>query len=134
MSEEKNTPEVPDHVPRVHSPGNGLDEAGARLLDLALYQMETGNPDGTVIFDPSSETLENVHASEIGTGSHSVHRGISSNYEMRLSALEEREKAADPDAEFEVTNARAYEKWAKEMEAIEAKEAESSAEEDDDGE
>ena len=128
------TKKVPVHVPKIHepNPAGGLSAEAARQLDLAAFEMETGNPDGNVIFDPTSETFENIHPSEIGTGSHSVHRGISSNYEMRLKALEEREKAADPDAEFEVTNQRAYEKWEKEMEALEA--AEAKAEEGDDDE
>ena len=127
MSEEKNTPEVPEDIPHYHPPGT----PNARLMDLAMHQMETGNPDGDVVFDESSETFSNIFPAELGTGSQALNRR-SSNYEMRLKALEEREKAADPDAEFEVTNQRAYEKWEKEMEAIEAAEAKAEEQEQDD--
>jgi len=41
MSEEGKKTEVPDYVPRVHepNPAGGLDEAAARQLDLAAYEM-----------------------------------------------------------------------------------------------
>jgi hypothetical protein len=102
---------VPESVPRVHEAGAGISEQTARQLDLALHQMESGNPDGSVVWDESSETIPNLRAAEIGTSSHSAHRGISSNTDMLFSAMVQREKNADPDIEHDVAYDRAVDKF-----------------------
>jgi hypothetical protein len=88
----------------------GITPAIAAELDRGLKEMETGDPDGTVQWDESSETLTHLHPSGIGESSHAVHRGISSNSDMLFSALVQREKNADPDIEHEEAYDRAVEK------------------------
>ena len=102
-----------DKYPRVHEVNEaaGVTEEVARRLDKSLAEMESGNLDGTVLWDETSETLPNLFPSEQGTSSHAVHKGISSNAEMRRSALIAREKAADPDCEMDVAVERAEEKF-----------------------
>ena len=61
--------QVPDYVPRVHSPGPGQTEHDARMQDLALYEMQNNNQD----IDPSA--APSFAAAELGTSSHARKSG-----------------------------------------------------------
>jgi hypothetical protein len=111
------------HPPRKHEvrPELGITEEVARRLDKAMAEMETGNAGGVVQWDESGETWGNIHASDIGTGSQTRHKGISSNEQVMFASLVEREKNTDPSIEHGEAYARAAEK-VDEMEDNEEKE------------
>lgn len=111
MSKKSDSQKVPDSVPRVHEAGGGISEETARQLDLALHQMEQGGlVEGEVVHDPSSETYENIFPADIGTSSHALHKGSSSE-QVAFGAMVEREKNADPDIEHSEAYDRAVEKF-----------------------
>ncbi|HVF02132.1 MAG TPA: hypothetical protein VNA27_12480 [Rubrobacteraceae bacterium] len=99
--------------PRKHEvrPELGITEEVARQLDAAAAEMESGGVGGEVVHDPSSETLENLHAADIGYSSQVVHRGISSNEQVMFGAMVEQEKNEDPDIEHSEAYDRAAEKF-----------------------
>ena len=105
---EKHKNEVPEWA-RAHSPGNGITEDAAKRLDYAYYLMESGNPDGNVQWDESSETEQ--HPSDIGGSSHSAHKGISSNEQVAFGSLVHRTKNENPGVEYEDAYDMAVDAW-----------------------
>jgi hypothetical protein len=88
--------------PKKHEPNEsaGITPEIAAALDRAASAMESGDPDGIVEWDESSETWSNQHPSDIGTSSHSLHR-VSSNEQVAFASLVERIKNENPELEHE---------------------------------
>jgi hypothetical protein len=98
--------------PKKHEPNPalGISSELAAQLDAAAAAMESGDPDGIVQWDESSETWSNQHPSDIGTSSHALAKA-SSNEQVRFGAMVEREKNRDPDIEHAEAYDRAVEKF-----------------------
>jgi hypothetical protein len=98
--------------PKKHHPNKsaGISPALAKELDKSLEQMESGNPDGGLDWDESSETWSNIHPADIGTSSSALHKA-SSNEQVRFASLVEREKNENPELEHEEAFSRAVEKF-----------------------
>jgi hypothetical protein len=117
-----------------HEPNEalGITAEIAAALNQAAAEMETGDPDGNVRWDPSSESVPNLHQADIGKNTYARNDvRVSSNSDMLWTALVHREKNADPDIEYETAVERAAEKFNKIMETHPAGQVEEEEDQDD---
>jgi hypothetical protein len=98
--------------PRRHEvrPELGITEEVARELDKQLAESETGNPDGDVYWDDSSETYASLAQSDLGDRTYARHK-VSSNEQIAFASLVHRTKNENPDFEFEDAYDLAVDKW-----------------------
>ena len=84
----------------------GITPEIAAELDRQLAESETGDPDGTVNWDSSSETWAAFAQADVGRGTFARHE-VSYNEQVAFASLVHRVKNEHPDLEYD----EAYDTW-----------------------
>ena len=88
----------------------GITPEIAAELDRQLAESETGDPDGTVNWDSSSETWAAFAQADVGRGTFARHE-VSSNEQVAFASLVHRVKNEHPDLEYDEAYDLAVDRW-----------------------